>query len=58
VADRFDSLGDDEREIARLAVAYFVSTDDAEDDFSSPVGFDDDLQVIRAACHHLGIAID
>lgn len=53
IAERIDRLSGAEREIGLLAVAYFVSPDDAEDDFSSPVGFDDDLQVLRAACHCL-----
>lgn len=31
------------------AALYFLRSDDVEDDLTSPIGFDDDLAVIRAA---------
>jgi hypothetical protein len=58
IVESIEALSEPAREVGLLAIAYFVSTDDAEDDFSSPVGFDDDLQVLRSACDHLGIATE
>lgn len=42
-------LGDPEAHLfIHAAVRYFVMEDDAEDDFASPIGFDDDAEVMSA----------
>lgn len=38
----------------QAAVAYFIHSDDAEHDFDSVVGFDDDIAVFNAVCDHVG----
>lgn len=40
-----DDLSEFERKLLQAGVRYFVENDDAEDDFTSPIGFDDDTQV-------------
>lgn len=39
----------------RATVAYFAHSDDADHDFESPLGFDDDLAVFNAVCGHVGL---
>lgn len=39
----------------RAAVAYFAHSDDADHDFESPLGFDDDVAVFNAVCGHVGL---
>jgi len=42
-------LGDEEAHlVVHAAVRYFVLEDDAEDDLESPIGFDDDAEVMNA----------
>ena len=47
----------DERQhrLTQLAVNYFVLAEDAQDDNHSLVGFEDDLQVVTAVIHELGL---
>ncbi|MBO0826818.1 MAG: hypothetical protein J2P24_03470 [Streptosporangiales bacterium] len=47
--DRWDSLDDGRRDVLADAVLYVVDLDDAESDVDSPMGFDDDLDVVRTA---------
>ena len=42
--------------LVQMAVSYFVDPHDAEDDTDSPIGFDDDAEVIRAVARELGIS--
>lgn len=42
-------LADDQRQTLSEAVAYLVHTDDDEDDLYSPIGFDDDAEVVDKA---------
>ncbi len=39
----------------QAVVAYFLHSDDAEPDFDSPDGFDDDIGVYNAVCEHVGL---
>ena len=39
----------------QAVVAYFLHSDDAEPDFDSPDGFDDDMGVYNAVCEHVGL---
>jgi len=47
----------DERQhrLTQLAINYFVLAEDAQDDNYSMVGFEDDLQVVTAVIHELGL---
>ena len=42
-------LDADQREVLADAVHYLVQTDDEEDDLRSPIGFEDDAEVVEAA---------
>lgn len=46
-------LDGEQRRILGHAVAYFVRTDDEENDLRSPIGFDDDAEVIEAALEQI-----
>ena len=48
----------DERQhrLTQLAINYFVLAEDAQDDNHSMVGFEDDLQVVTAVIHELGLS--
>lgn len=48
----------DERQhrLTQLAINYFVLAEDAQDDNYSMEGFDDDLQVVTAVVHELGLS--
>lgn len=52
---RWPALSDPERHLVQAAVRYYVHQDDDEDDFTSIVGFDDDLEVVRFVAHTLGM---
>jgi len=41
--------------LVQMAVRYFIDPHDAEDDADSPIGFDDDAEVIRAVAKELGV---
>jgi len=47
----------DERQhrLTQLAINYFVLAEDAQDDNHSLAGFEDDLQVVTAVIHELGL---
>jgi hypothetical protein len=55
IAQQIDDFIGEKREIALLAIAFFISSDDAENDLNSPLGFNDDILVLRAACNCLGL---
>jgi uncharacterized membrane protein YkvA (DUF1232 family) len=38
----------------QAAARYFIEDEDAEADLVSAGGFDDDILVVNAVCHHLG----
>ncbi len=48
----------DERQhrLTQLAINYFVLAEDAQDDNHSLAGFEDDLQVVTAVIHELGLS--
>ena len=48
----------DERQhrLTQLAINYFVLAEDAHDDNYSLAGFEDDLQVVTAVIHELGLS--
>ncbi len=48
-----EESGDDALRLLQGAVLYFVDDDDAESDFDSITGFDDDVEVYNAVCRHL-----
>ena len=54
-----DALPDepDERQhrLTQLAINYFVLAEDAQDDNHSMAGFEDDLEVVTAVIHELGL---
>lgn len=43
-----------ERQLIQAAVRYFILEDDAESDFDSVIGLDDDVEVLNAVLKHLG----
>ena len=47
--DGWDALDQDQRGSLAEAIAYLVRIDDDEDDLRSPIGFDDDDEVVEAA---------
>ena len=42
--------------LTQLAINYFVLAEDAQDDNYSLAGFEDDLQVVTAVIHELGLS--
>ena len=44
----------DERRLIQAGVRYFLEDDDAESDLSSPIGFDDDAEVIALIARAIG----
>ena len=44
----------DSARLIHVAVRYFVEDDDGESDFDSPIGFDDDAEVVEAVARMLG----
>jgi hypothetical protein len=46
--DDWGSYDEGQRRALREAVDYLVRTDDEEDDLRSPIGFDDDAEVVEA----------
>lgn len=50
---RLETLPPQRRIVAAAAILYFVTSDDAEDDLGSSVGFDDDAEVLQSALRFL-----
>ncbi len=42
------------RRLVQMAVRYFIEDDDAEGDITSPIGFDDDAEVVVLVAQELG----
>lgn len=51
--EAWDGLDGEQRRILSDAVAYLVRTDDEEDDLQSPIGFEDDADVVAAALRRI-----
>lgn len=49
----WDDLDGDQRRILTEAVTYLVRTDDEEDDVQSPIGFEDDTEVVATALRRI-----
>ena len=47
--ESWEHLDADQREVLADAIHYLVRTDDEEDDLRSPIGFEDDAEVVEAA---------
>lgn len=47
-------LDDDQRALLAGAIDYFLQARDAEDDLSSPIGFEDDAYIANTAFERLG----
>ena len=47
--ESWEHLDADQREVLADAIDYLVRTDDEEDDLRSPIGFEDDAEVVEAA---------
>ncbi len=45
---------EDHRRMVQAAVRYFILDEDAESDLHSPIGFDDDAQVVEAVAAAVG----
>lgn len=50
-AERFDA---DQRALLYAGIDYYVLTDDAENDLTSPIGLEDDAAVLNVVCARLG----
>ena len=55
VTDRWDSLPANARNWLAGAIAYFFSCQDDEPDFDSPIGFEDDTEVLNACLRLAGL---
>lgn len=49
----WDNLDGEQRRILAEAVTYLVRADDEEDDLQSPIGFEDDTEVVAAALRRI-----
>ncbi len=54
VYDEWQTIPPIARPWCKAMVAYFSADDDDEDDFSSPIGFDDDVEVVNACLKFAG----
>jgi hypothetical protein len=50
-----ENASNGERQLVQIAVRYFIEDEDAEGDLSSPIGFDDDAEVVAAIARELGL---
>ena len=48
VASQWSDLPGDARFWLGGAIGYFIASDDEEGDFSSPIGFEDDVEILNA----------
>ena len=51
--ESWDDLDGEQRVVLADAVHYLVRTDDEEDDLRSPIGFEDDAEVVEAALEQI-----
>jgi len=53
-----DGLGPDSstehRQLIQAAIRYFIENEDEENDIESPIGFDDDLEVVELIAREIG----
>ena len=56
VLDRVDELDAEGRSLVWAAIDYFLDESDAEADLTSPLGFDDDAEVVAALYRHCAAA--
>ena len=56
VGDAIQSMDEAVHRSVQVAVRYFVESDDADDDLTSPYGFDDDAEVFNGVARRLGRA--
>jgi len=54
VCGDWDNIPDAAKSWCKGMIQYFVKTDDDEDDFESPIGFDDDADVLNACLKFAG----
>lgn len=52
--DRVNEFDPDGRALLGAAIDYLLDESDREADLVSPLGFDDDLEVVDAVCRQLG----
>lgn len=52
--EKLDGADEESQRLIQTAVLYFVEQSDAEDDLTSAVGFDDDLEVVDVIARELG----
>lgn len=52
---RWPRASADQQRLIQAAVGYFATAGDADDDFDSIAGLDDDAQVVNAVLAHLGL---
>ncbi|MEO2033512.1 MAG: hypothetical protein ABGZ35_15650 [Planctomycetaceae bacterium] len=55
VANMWDSLSANHRTWLAAAMLYFSSCDDDEPDFDSPIGFEDDVEVLNSSLRLAGL---
>lgn len=48
-----DGASERTHRLVQMAISYFIDTNDAEDDTDSPIGFDDDAEVIRLVAREI-----
>jgi uncharacterized membrane protein YkvA (DUF1232 family) len=61
LVDGWAGYAPEQRQLVAAAVGYFATQHDADDDFSSPIGFEDDAAVVSAVAVALGrpdLAVD
>jgi hypothetical protein len=55
IVERLEMLPDHAHPWLRGMMTYFTLTPDLESDFASPIGFDDDVQIMNACLSHAGL---
>ena len=55
--DRVDDLDAEGRALVWAAIDYFLDESDAEADLTSPLGFDDDADVVHAVLRQVGTSV-
>ena len=51
--ESWDDLDAEQRSVLSEAVTYLVRTDDEENDLLSPIGFEDDAEIVEAALRNI-----
>ncbi len=55
VVERWENLPSHSHPWLRGMMTYFTLTSDLESDFTSPIGFDDDVEIMNACLCHAGL---